>query len=69
MCNAPCRPADLRIVRFIGSGGFADCYLAKWLGVEVAVKSSRDMPDCAACSKVCKCMHGLNQEQRKGDGN
>lgn len=47
------RPADLRIVRFIGSGGFGDCFLGKWLGVEVASKCNRDLPDLPACSKVC----------------
>ena len=43
----------MRIVRFIGSGGFGDCFLGKWLGVEVAAKCNRDMPGLPACSKVC----------------
>jgi hypothetical protein len=36
----------------MGSGGFGDCYLAKWQGVEVAVKCLRDVQGVHPGSKV-----------------
>lgn len=32
-------PSDLHIVKYIGSGGYGDVYLARWHGTDVAVKS------------------------------
>ncbi len=58
--GTPCRPADLRIIRFIGSGGFADCYLARWLGVDVAVKCLRDLPGAHTSSRVRSSRRVLN---------